>query len=201
MPEVPSLALPQAPWLGRHPGNSCPLPARGPRDALVGVRSRVRENLREGCLWFRLAQGGLAAVEDVTGTPLPGMRGDRKCCQPAVPPLRGRIVTSPCRSPSTCLQPGPRGCLGRGPRSAELPALLCAHGWAAGGQGQARPAGQGQVGSRGPEPDAPSAPSTRLRSVYWLIAGSHPTFRPSFPPGAPALSRTLAPGRCGPSEC
>lgn len=27
-----------------------------------------------GRVWFSLAQGGLAAVEDVTGTPLPGTR-------------------------------------------------------------------------------------------------------------------------------
>lgn len=69
VPEMASLALPPAPRLGPSPGNSC-------APATLAARVTLASDLcgREGPVRFSLAQGGLAAVEDVTGTPRPGTR-------------------------------------------------------------------------------------------------------------------------------
>lgn len=113
MPEVPSLALPQTPGWPVTPGTAAPCPLvvhvifGGREEQGSGEPSGRRPPVLPGS-----GAGGRCSGE--TGTPLPGMRGDRKCCQPAVPPLGGRLVTSPCRSTGACLPPGLRGRLGRG---------------------------------------------------------------------------------------
>lgn len=81
---MPSLALPQVPWLARHP-----------RDRRAPATLSVHVMPLWALLWWREERGlgGLLpvppgpgwppATEDVTGAPLPGMGGDRKCCQPS----------------------------------------------------------------------------------------------------------------------
>lgn len=84
MPEMPSLALPQVPWLARHP-----------RDCRAPATLSVHVMPLWALLWWREERGlrrllpvppgpgRPPATEDVTGAPLPGMGGDRKCCQPS----------------------------------------------------------------------------------------------------------------------
>lgn len=166
------------------PGNSCAPATLAACWCLICFGGREGQGLGDPAFRFSLAQG-LAAVEDVTGTPLPGMRGDRKCCQPSCAaserPACHLFLQVAQRVPAACPAQSP------GPRARGLQVTRDSPG--AGGAG---------AGARsGPEPGVPSpralsqlsllidrrlASSLRvLLSDAGYLAGAVPSERPMAP--------------------
>lgn len=126
------------------PGNSCAPATLTACWCLICFGGRERQGLGDPAFRFSLAQGGLAAVEDVTGTPLPGMRGDRKCCQPSCAaserPACHLFLQVAQRVPAACPAQSP------GPRAHGLQVTRDSPG----------PGGAGAGVRSGPEPGVPS---------------------------------------------